>query len=50
VPPDVTWLGPLAGCGGWPGITMDPPSRLCVVELLLLPPVPLLEELAASAV
>jgi hypothetical protein len=37
VPPDVTWLGALAGCGGWLGIVMP---GLCVVELLLpvLPP------------
>ncbi len=41
MPPDVTWLGPLAGCGAWLGIEMDPP--FCVVEL---PPlVPLLVEL-----
>jgi hypothetical protein len=33
VPPDVTWLGPLAGCGAWLGIEMDPP--FCVVEPLL---------------
>jgi hypothetical protein len=34
VPPDVAWLGPLAGCGGWLGIEMEPPW-FCVVELLL---------------
>jgi hypothetical protein len=33
VPPDVAWLGPLAGCGAWLGIEMDPP--FCVVEPLL---------------
>jgi hypothetical protein len=63
VPPDVTWLGPLAGCGAWLGIEMDP--RFCVVEPLpalglaeLLPAlglaellllVPLLGEVVASA-
>jgi hypothetical protein len=36
VPPDVAWLGPLAGCGGWLGTEMDPPFG--VVGLLL--PVP----------
>jgi hypothetical protein len=44
VPPDVAWLGPLAGCGAWLGTEMDPPfCPFCVVE----PPlVPLLGELA----
>jgi hypothetical protein len=42
VPPDVTWLGSLVGCGAWLGVEMDPP--FCVVELLLLL-VPLLGEL-----
>jgi hypothetical protein len=43
VPPDVAWLGPLAGCGGWLGTEMDPPfCPFCVVEP---PPVPLLAEL-----
>ncbi|HXZ65111.1 MAG TPA: hypothetical protein VEH05_10275 [Streptosporangiaceae bacterium] len=32
MPPDVAWLGPLAGCGGWLGITMDP---LCCVAGVL---------------
>ena len=34
VPPDVAWLGPLAGFGGWLGIEMEPPW-FCVGELLL---------------
>lgn len=53
VPPDVTWLGPLDGCGGWPGMEMDPPVLLlllCVVELLLLlPPLVLPPEVVALA-
>jgi hypothetical protein len=43
VPPDVAWLGPLAGCGAWLGVEMDP--LFCVVELLLLLLGPLLGEL-----
>ncbi|HXW87394.1 MAG TPA: hypothetical protein VEJ42_03980 [Streptosporangiaceae bacterium] len=35
MPPDVAWLGPLAGCGGWLGITMEPPSFGVVAVLLL---------------
>jgi hypothetical protein len=35
VPPELTWLGPLAGRGAWLGIEMDPP--LGVVELPLVP-------------
>jgi hypothetical protein len=34
VPPDVAWVGPLAGCGGWLGMEMDPPW-FCVAGLLL---------------
>jgi hypothetical protein len=55
VPPDVTWLGPLAGCGAWLGTEMDPPL-FCVVALPLVPLlaellllVPLLGDVVASA-
>jgi hypothetical protein len=57
VPPDVTWLGPFAGCGAWLGTEMDPPlfgvvaPRLVPLpaELLLLLLVPVLGDVVASA-
>jgi hypothetical protein len=48
VPPDVAWLGPLAGCGGWLGTEIDPP-RFCVVDPLLLDELLLPGEVVASA-
>jgi hypothetical protein len=55
VPPDVTWLGVVAGWGAWLGIEMDPPFGVVapppvpvLAELLLLL-VPLLGDVVASA-
>jgi hypothetical protein len=56
VPPDVTWLGVVAGWGAWLGIEMDPPFGVVapppvpvLAELLLLLLVPLLGDVVASA-